>query len=55
MKFQMLRSMKYMYQEIQLFPGSDKLRMLFFLLINLTVPTVVGILTFVSRKIFHAQ
>ena len=35
------------YQDIQLFAGSDKPRMLFFLLIN-----VVGILTFVSRKNF---
>ena len=29
---------------------SDKLRILFFLLINVKMPTVVGILTFISRK-----
>ena len=32
--------------------GSDKPRMLFFLLINVKVPTIVGILTFMSRKNF---
>ena len=34
------------------FSGSDKLRMLFFLLINVKMPTIVGILTFKSRKNF---
>ena len=44
------------YQEIQLFSDSDKPRMLFFLLINVKMPTiVVGILTFMNRKKFHAQ
>ena len=32
------------YQEIQLLLGSDKHRMLFFLLINVKMPTTVGIL-----------
>ena len=32
------------------FSGSDKLRMLFFLLINVKMPTIVGILTFMMRK-----
>ena len=32
--------------------GSDKLGMLFFLLINVKMPTIVGILTFMSRKNF---
>ena len=32
------------------FSGSDKPRMLFFLLINVQMPTIVGILTFISRK-----
>ena len=32
------------------FSGSDKLKTLFFLLINVKMPTVVGILTFMSRK-----
>ena len=34
------------------FLGSDKSRMLFFPLINVKMPTVVGILTFMSRKKF---
>ena len=32
--------------------GTCKPRMLFFLLINVEMPTIVGILTFVSRKNF---
>ena len=32
------------------FLGSDKPTMLFFLLINVKMPTVVGILTFMSGK-----
>ena len=39
-------------KEIWLFLGSDKPRMLFFPLINVKMPTIVGILTFVSRKNF---
>ena len=31
--------------------GSDKHRMLFFLLINVKMPTIVGILTFIRKKI----
>ena len=38
------------YQVIQHFSGSDKPRMLFFLLINVEMPTAVGILTFMRRK-----
>ena len=34
------------------FLGSDKPRMLFFPLIHVKMPTVVGILTFMSRKKF---
>ena len=34
------------------FLGSDKPRMLFFPLINVKMPTIIGILTFMSRKIF---
>ena len=34
------------------FLGSDKPRMLFFPLINVKKPTIVGILTCMSRKIF---
>ena len=39
-------------QEIQAFSRSGKLKMLFFLLINVKMPTFVGILTFMSRKNF---
>ena len=34
------------------FVGSDKPRMLLFLLINVKMPTIVGILTFISWKNF---
>ena len=34
------------------FSGLDKPRMLFFLLINVKMPTIVGILTFMSRENF---
>ena len=43
MKFQMLISIN---------SGSDKLRMLFFLLIKVKMSTTVGILTIMSRKNF---
>ena len=48
--FSCLINMK--YQEIQQFLGSDKPRMLFFQLINVKMPTIVGILTFMCRKNF---
>ena len=35
---------------IKLFPCSTQLSMKFFLLINVKMPTIVGILTFMSRK-----
>ena len=44
MKFQMLISIK--IPRDSAFLGSDKQRMLFFPLINVKMPTVVGILTF---------
>ena len=34
------------------FLGTDKPRMLLFPHINVKMPTIVGILTFISRKIF---
>ena len=40
------------FQAHQQFSGSDKPRMLFFMLINIKLPTIVGILSFMSRKIF---
>ena len=39
-------------QQIQHLLGSDKLIMLFFMFINVKMPTIVGILTFMSRKKF---
>ena len=36
-------------------PGSDKALMLFSPLMNVKMPTVVGILTFMSRNKIHAQ
>ena len=50
---EILNAQKYKkYQEIRLFIGSDKPRVLFFPLINVKMPTIVGILTFMSRKHF---
>ena len=43
------------YENIKIFiifSGSDKPKMLYFLLINVKMPTIVGILTFMSRKNF---
>ena len=37
------------------FSDSDKSKMLFFLVINVKMPTIVGILTVMRREIFHAQ
>ena len=39
-------------KKFTIFSGSDKPRMLFFLFINVKMPTIVGILTFMSRKNF---
>ena len=39
-------------KKFSFFSGSDKPRMLFFMLINVKMPTIVGILTFMSRKNF---
>ena len=50
---EILNAHKYIIcQGIQPFFGSDKPRMLFFLLINVKMPTIVGILTIMSRKNF---
>ena len=48
MQVSMLIYIKYL--EIQPFSGSGKPRMQIFLLINVEMPTVVGILTFIIRK-----
>ena len=50
MKFYMLLSIKISRKST--FSGSYKTRMLFFPLINVKMPTIVGILTFMSRKNF---
>ena len=48
---EILNAHKYkQYQEIQLFSDSDKPRMLFFLLVNVKMPPIDGILTFMSMK-----
>ena len=48
---EILNAYKYKkYQEIWLFLSSDKPRVLFFLLLNVKMPIIVGILTFMSRK-----
>ena len=39
-------------QKLSFFSGSADPRMLFFLLINVEMPTIVGILTFMSKKNF---
>ena len=52
-KHEILNAHKYeKCKKIQHFLGSDKPRMLFFLLINVKMPTIVGILTFMSRENF---
>ena len=48
---EILNATKYKkYKEIRGFLGSDKPRILFFLLINVKMPTIVGILTFMCGK-----
>ena len=39
-------------RKLCIFSGSDKPRMLFFLLIKVEMPTIVGISTFINRKNF---
>ena len=39
-------------RKLGIFSGSDKPRMLFFLLIKVEMPTIVGISTFINRKNF---
>ena len=47
---EILNAHKYKSIKMQLFSGSDKPIMLFFQHINVTMPTIFGILTFISRK-----
>ena len=42
-------------KKFSFFSGLDKPVTLFFLLIHVEMPTIVGILTFMSRKIFIQQ
>ena len=52
-ELELLNANKYKkYQEIQHFSGSDTPKMQLFLLINVKMPTIVGILTLTSRTIF---
>ena len=39
-------------KQVSFFSGLDKPIMLFFLLINVKMPTIVGMLTFMTRKKF---
>ena len=49
-EYKILKAHKYKLSRNSAFSGSDKPRMLFFLLMNDKMPTIVGILTFMSRK-----
>ena len=49
---EILNAQKYKISRNSAFSGSDKPIMLFFLLINVEMPTVVNILTFMNRKNF---
>ena len=48
-KFYMLKSIKNI-KKVSFVSGSDMSRQMFFLLINVEMPTIVGIQTFMSRK-----
>ena len=48
----MLNARKYKIFKKSALSSPDKPRMLFFLLINVKMPTIDGILTFMSRKNF---
>ena len=50
MSMNFLNAHKYKNKKIRFYLGFDKPRMLFFPLINVKMPTIVGILTFMSRK-----
>ena len=53
---EILDAHKFKYiKKFSFFQVLDKPRMLFFLLMNVKMPTIVGILTFISRKKNHAQ
>ena len=49
---EILNARKYKIPRNSVFLGSDKPRMLFCLLMNVKMPTIVGSLTFISRKHF---
>ena len=53
LSMKILNAHKYKYiKKFSFFSDSDKPRMLFFLLINVKMPTIVGILIFMRRKHF---
>ena len=50
-EYEILNARKYKYiKKFSFLSGSNKSRMPFFLLINVKMPTIVGILTFMSKK-----
>ena len=50
---EILNAHKYKNKKNQLFSCSEKpINLLFFLLINVKMPTIIGILTYISRKNF---
>ena len=54
-KHEILNAHKYKnIKKFGVFLGSDKPKMLFFPLKNVKMPTIVGILTFMSRKISYS-
>ena len=52
-EYEILNAHKYKdIENFRIFSGKDKRIILFFLLINVKMPTIVGIITFMSRKNF---
>ena len=58
-KLSMLNSVEHgivnAHKDKNIFLGSDKPRALFFPLLNVKMPTIVGILTFYEHEKFHAR
>ena len=51
-EYEILNAHEYINIKKSAFPGPDKPRMLFFLPINVKMPTIGGILTFTKEKIY---
>ena len=54
-KHEISNAHKFKFSRNSAFSSSEKPRMLFFLLMNVKMPKVVGMLTFMSRKKIRAQ